>query len=229
MKILTPDAKYTIQLSDRLEGKNLKDSQNVVREAWIENVYQINQGDFYDTGIFIDIGANIGAVSLKVASFNDNRDEGKKLIKVYAYEPQKNNFDDINANVINNNKQHDITIINKALGGHRMIVGISNEGGNSKIINFSEDVISMIRLEDVFIDNGIEECDVLKMDIEGYEYETLIGASKDTLKRIKYLTLEFDKTDEETFGALIAHLAEIFNIHIIGRPSNGGYIYGRRY
>jgi hypothetical protein len=58
----------------------------VINETWIENVYRIHQGQFFGGGVFVDVGANIGAVSLFVDSFNKDREDGNK-INVYAVEP----------------------------------------------------------------------------------------------------------------------------------------------
>jgi FkbM family methyltransferase len=230
MRILTPNARFFLDTPDDLVGKYLIDSQNVVRESWVENVYQINDSDFNESRIFIDVGANIGAVSLFVSSFNSNRDENNK-IKIYAVEPEIHNLKILSSNVIKNNEIETIKIETSALSTKEGNSYISNRGGNSMLTSKNSDCseIKTITLEQLFNKYEINQCDVLKMDIEGSEYEVLINSSLETLKRIKYLTLEFTKTNAEQFGELISHLAEIFNLHIIGRPSNGGYIYGRRY
>lgn len=231
MKILTPNAKYSFITNDRLiNEKDILDSQQVVKEAWVENVYQIHAGDFSENGVFIDLGANIGAVSLQVASFNDTRFVDK--IKIFAYEPEPNNMDILTLNVVNNNKIDEVQMIQKAVSNYRGIAQISNRGGNSTIDDSTEGEssdVEVISLEDVFADNAIDECDVMKVDIEGSEYAMLIGTNMDTLRKIKYLTLEFSPIDLETFGKMIAHLAQGFGIQIIGVPERGGYIYARRY
>ena len=228
MKLLTPNAKYSFEIDDKLlEQVDLKDSMQVVKEAWVENVYQIQVGDFFDTGVFIDLGANIGAVSLYVASFNDNRDG--KPIKVIAYEPEPHNLKYLSGNVKTNQKVEQIKIVNKAVYDYAGKMKITNRGGNSQLNTGEGAEVEVIPLRDVFTDNKIGECDVMKIDIEGAEYAVLLGAEVETLRKIKYLTLEFTGTSLEQFGKLVAHLAQVFNLHIIGTPQNGGYIYGRRY
>lgn len=232
MRVLTPNAKYILDTPEHLEGKDSIDSQNVVRETWVENVYQINESDFGDSCIFVDIGANIGAVSLFVASMNDNRDPLKKKIKVFAVEPEPHNIGLLNKNIKNNSKQDDIRIVQLGLAGTKGKQNITNQGGNSSIVapeTPNSSVIETTTLEGLFEEFKISECDILKMDIEGWEYEVLLNSSDETLRKIKYLTLEFTGGYEEMFGLLMTRLAEIFNLHVIGRPSTGGYIYGRRY
>lgn len=232
MKILTPNAKYALEINDNIpDEKDRLDSQQVVKEAWIENVYQIHESDLNDTGIMIDIGANIGAVSLYVASLNDSRDQAKVPIHVIAYEPEPHNLEVLAANVGNNGKTEQIEIVDQAVSNFKGNIEITNRGGNSTIgVNLEDSsVVEVVTLEDIFLDNGIVQCDVMKIDVEGAEYDMLLGASLDTLRRIKYLTLEFSATDLKTFGKTVAHLAQVFGIQIIGVPERGGYIYARRY
>lgn len=230
MRILSPNAKYIFQLDDKLlENKDTRDSMQVVKETWVENVYQINKSDFYDTKVFIDLGANIGAVSLFVASFNDSLSDGEKPIKVYAYEPEPTNLHYLNLNIKENHKVTDIKIKDKAVDKFEGTACISARGGNSTLNPQSGSEVKVITLDKVFSDNNLTECDVMKVDIEGSEYNIFMEATYETLRKIKYLTMEFSIANPDRFGKLIANLAEVFNLHIIGRPSTGGYIYGRRY
>lgn len=226
MRILTPNRDYSFEIREVMDSDPL-----VVKESWVENVYQINEGDFFDTNIFIDIGANIGAVSIKVASFNDTRE---KKIKVIAYEPLTENIRLLSHNTKINRKESEIKLIQKGVWSKKDTLLITDAGGSSSVLpekftNQAQESIEVISLEDVFFENNISECDVMKIDIEGAEYNVINSSSIETLRRIKYLTLEFDGGHESEFGEMTTKLAEVFNLHIIGRPSTGGYIYGRRY
>lgn len=230
MLILSPNPNYTFEIDDELlEHVDLKDSIQVVKETWVENVYQIQKTDFYDTNVFIDIGANIGAVSLYVSSFNDNLEVGQKPIKIYAYEPEVSNMKFLNKNVKKNNKVSQIRLIDKAVYSENGVWKMLARGGNSKLVKEGGYDVQVITLEDVFETNKLKECDVMKIDVEGSEYAIIQSSTLETLRRIKYLTLEFDRGHEQEFGEMIAKLSEVFNLHILGRPSTGGYIYGRRY
>lgn len=230
--LLTPDSKYLFE--GREEGQDLCIDKNsdwkVVKETWIENVYQINPSDFGDTGIFIDIGANIGAVSVYVASFNNALDVGSKRIKVFAYEPEPHNLSLLSKNIKRNNLVDDIKIIPKAVFSTSPIM-ISNKGGDSSVLQTLKDSseVEAVSLESVFANNKIASCDVLKMDVEGAEYDILLNTDIEILRKIKYLALEFHCGHNREFGKVVAKLAEVFNLHILGTPSRGGYIYGRRY
>jgi len=235
MIILTPknDYKFICRDSNDDPSDDHDLDYKVVKETWVENVYQITDDDFWDTGILIDIGANIAAVSVYAASLNDDREKDKPRIKVIAYEPEPNNINYFKQNVKINGKDKDIKLITKAVWSDRSGQKISNRGGNSSLFEHPRSggytKIECITLEDIFTENKIAECDVLKLDCEGAEHQIISGASPETLKRIKYITLEFDQCSLDTFGAMVAKLAEVFNLHILGVPSRGGYIYGRRY
>ena len=242
MRILTPNAKYFLDVRDDIpDEKDRRDSQQVVKEAWVENVYQIHSGDFTnEKPIFVDLGANIGAVSLQVASFNDYRETP---IKIYAIEPELRNLAVLKSNIELNGKTDDIVVIEKAVTGSKPMIPwyMTNQGGNSHLTSTDNgsNPVELVTLEELLDSEGIIECDVLKVDIEGGEYLVLAEASFDTLRRIKYLALEFtgsgDVNDDplereaSAFERLVGRLAEVFNLHVIGRPSTGGYIYGRRY
>jgi FkbM family methyltransferase len=202
----------------------------VFNETWVENVYRIHEGHFSGKRVFVDIGANIGAVSIFVDSFNKNRDDDQK-IKVYAVEPEPNNLHLLNEN-IKNNPTENITVVNNAIWHTKSMVSISNLGANSSIVDLEKenktDVLA-ITLENLFSIYNIKEVDVMKIDIEGAEFDLILNTSKKTLAKIKYLVLEFDKSFDGRFGQMVEKLSKQFGIDILGSPERGGYIYANRY
>jgi FkbM family methyltransferase len=201
----------------------------VINETWTENVYRIHQGQFFGAGVFVDVGANIGAVSLFVDSFNKSRDDDNK-IKVYAVEPEPNNLHLLNQN-IQNNPTENITVVSNAIWHEEAMVSISNRGGNSSIVDLEEDSseVLAITLETLFSTYNIEEVDVMKIDIEGAEFDLIINTPAETLAKINRLVLEFDKSFDGRFGQMIEKLSKQFGIDILGSPERGGYIYANRY
>lgn len=224
MLILTPNPNYEFDGRDDSNGGSDK---LVVKETWVENVYQIEKGDFNlndgHQGIMIDLGANIGAVSVFAASLDSN-------IKVYAYEPEVNNFELLQRNLKKNRVNGQVSTIKQAVSDYNGTSHISNSQGNSMLTADKHgEKVNVITLKEVFTHNKIKECDVMKVDVEGAEYEIFTKADFDDLMRIKYLTMEFTNTDAETYGLLMASLSRAFNLHSIGSYERGGMIYGRRY
>jgi FkbM family methyltransferase len=202
----------------------------VINETWEENVYRIHDGDFNESKIFVDVGANIGSVSLFVDNFNKNREDDNK-IKVFAIEPEPNNLALLKENVVNNFSEQ-ITIINNAIWYEEKLVSISNKGGNSNILNLEDEeksVASAITIEKLFFLYDIEEVDVMKIDIEGAEFDLIVNTPSEILSKIKKLVLEFDKSFDGSFGMMIEKLAKQFGLEILGSPERGGYIYASRY
>jgi FkbM family methyltransferase len=202
----------------------------IINETWLENVYRIHEGHFSYNGVFVDIGANIGAVSIFVDSFNKNRGFDNK-ITVYAVEPEPNNLSLLNDN-IENNPVENITIVDKAIWHEETMVSISNRGGNSSIINLeneSKTDVLAITMETLFAIYDIKEVDVMKIDIEGAEFDLILNTPEETLAKINYLVLEFDKSFDGRFGKMIEKLSKQFGIDILGSPERGGYIYANRY
>ena len=222
---------YNFQIREYAEDPS--DDHNldfkVINETWIENVYRIHQGQFFGSGVFVDIGANIGAVSLFVDSFNKDREDDSK-IKVYSVEPEPNNLYLLNKN-IENNPTENITIVNNAIWYEEKMVSISNRGGNSSIVDLEEDSseVLAITLETLFLTYDIKEVDVMKIDIEGAEFDLIINTPAETLAKINRLVLEFDKSFDGRFGQMIEKLSKQFGIDILGSPERGGYVYANRY
>lgn len=234
MIILTPRNDYRFNCRDARDDPSDDHDLDykVVKESWVENVYHIDEGQFYDTGVMVDIGANIGAVSLFVDSMNHGRDAEKPAIKVFAVEPEPHNLEFLKKNIADNPVKN-ITVINKAVWHESGKMKISNRGGNASLFEHPKNggytEIETITIEQLFRENNIKEADVMKVDIEGAEYDLLINTPDHILKRVKFLTLEFDACDDGRFGIMVDKLSRIFGIQILGSPERGGYIYGNRY
>lgn len=204
----------------------------VVREIWCENVYEVFDGDLSDTGVVVDIGANIGAFSLYAAKL------GAK--KVIAVEPEPHNLELLHANIKDNAKNHDAKMIVEkrgVIGRQTSSTGyyITNDDGGSRIITGAEvrtgnykdlTEVGFVTLDQLFKDHELEYIDVLKIDIEGLEGEVILGASQDTLNLCRYITMEYDQYSEN-LGAIVEKLSKTHQIKYVG--SHGGMLFGKRY
>jgi len=232
MNYKTANENYSFKIRELLDDPS--DDHNldykVIDETWNENVYRIHEYQFKDDAVFLDIGANIGSVSLYVDNFNKFRDDTKK-IKVYAIEPEPHNLVLLKEN-IKNNPTENITVVPNAIWHESQNVSITNKGGNSSIVskNTSESTsVLAITIKDLVDLYDIKEVDVVKIDIEGAEFDLIINTPAEILAKIKYLTLEFDKSFDGKFGIMVEKLSKQFGLEILGSPERGGYIYANRY
>jgi hypothetical protein len=78
---------------------------------------------------------------------------------------------------------------------------------NDNSMNVSEFMsVECITLDELFEEHKIDRCDLVKMDIEGAEYETLYNASDDTLGKIGRIVGEYHHLDKGNKGANIEAL-----------------------
>jgi len=148
----------------------------------LEKILQIlNQGD-----TAYDIGASIGTHAIFMA-----KKVGQKG-KVIAFEPEANSYKKLNANIKLNSLNNIITI-KTALGNHfseGVIRGCSKDSlGHFTLLEDSNDNKYSQNVElvagDVYIrDKQLPFPDIVKIDVEGYEYYVIQGL-KDTLMQEK--------------------------------------------
>lgn len=170
--------------------------------------------------VVVDIGANIGYYTLLFA----------KLVgpqgKVYAFEPDINNFKLLSKN-IKANPYNNIILENKAVSDvtGKIKLYLSKDGtGAHKIHNKKNDrefiYVDSIALDDYFRSKKIN-IDFIKMDIEGAEVKALKGMKKliSSNTNLKLIS-EFNPTDildigdsPETYLESLYHLfGEVYNI-----------------
>lgn len=119
----------------------------------------------------IDIGASIGDFSILCASWFEN-------CKCFSFEPDKTAFKLCQKNISLNNFQNQIKCFPLA---------VSDKAGELVI---GEDTFEAITLDQIFTDNLIDRCDLLKIDIEGMEYSMFKNMSKETLQHVNAITME---------------------------------------
>ena len=130
--------------------------------------------------VILDVGANIGDTALHFSKIAGN--EGR----VICFEPDLNNFKKLSSNV-QLNKCSNIILVNAGLGNENKQVRLfrvspDNKGMNrildidSTDANYS--IIEIKRADDVMKELKIEKADLIKIDVEGFEFEVLKGAEK---------------------------------------------------
>lgn len=142
----------------------------------------------FDT--IVDVGANIGLFSIRV---------GPLARRVIAVEPLPEHFAILRSNLSDPRFRH-VTTVRKALSGTRGPLELwvsSNPGGHSILREAAEGADSVrvdaTTLHDLFADHSIERCDLLKLDCEGAEYESLAATPEDLWPRIDRIHLEYHR------------------------------------
>ena len=193
---------------DCREGTN---DQSAAQSCFVEDEYGVIDLGLKPGAVAIDIGAHIGGVTLLLARMG---------LEVYAYEPVRENYALLWTNVTRNGCNRQVHCFKEAVGDKK---------GTARIFLHPQDVchhyigdlyantdesqaVDMVGLNDVFLENGIARCSLLKIDAEGAEFPILSGASEDTLRRIDFIYGEYHtvRAPVKTRALLLAETRGLF-------------------
>lgn len=214
----------------------IRDIKLHIREGlWDEEIVSGEfQQDCYfppkDMKVAIDIGAHIGGSSIYFASLG---------AEVYAFEPDKDSFELLLRNVKENGFENKIHCFNKAVGTIDTInIHPKNSGMNGVFNPGIPEKVETISLDEIFKQNNIEHCDLLKVDCEGGEYDFFPSASVETLRKIKQISMELHfctenhKSSEliQRYGIryaenLIDYLSNFYRFDVRNSPADSARFY----
>jgi len=164
-------------------------------EIWIDEFYAPANYETTSGETVIDIGGNIDVFALWAAT-------RAKGVKVYSYEPFPANAGYFEANVkaseIDNVKFYPVAV---AGSEGKRILRVEDSWILHSLVEDGSDDVKGLEVNCTSLDNAmaeIEQCDFLKLDCEGGEYDILYSASPETLKKIKRVVCEFNVADSET-------------------------------
>lgn len=153
-------------------------------EIWVQEQYKqgLEEAKKVAEPTIIDCGAHIGFATLY---FNQIPN-----VRIYSIEANPNNFEALKENT---KKKENIKIFNYALGayiGKRTLSGRIKEFPSESLYQQGESKIEVegTTLRQIIIDNKIENVDVMKIDVEGAEYEIFPSRSfRDIEHKIKFI------------------------------------------
>lgn len=150
-------------------------------------------------GVFVDIGANIGKYTIKVAK--QIGDKGK----VVAIEADPENYQALIEN-LKLNKLSNVYAFNMACWSKEediqfFISPIKSKGESSIKLGISDRVVTVHgnTLDNILKDLGIKKVDMVKMDVEGAEAEVLLGM-KDTVFNSSNIEILFEAMNKKYLG-----------------------------
>jgi FkbM family methyltransferase len=161
------------------------------RRVFLSDEYRLRRGT-WDT--VLDLGGNIGCVALRVAS---------RARRVIVYEPDPLNLELLTRNL---SGLDNVEVVPGAVAGERghrklHVAASGRWGARSTLFHEvqaarvnaadTEVKVPVTTLDAVFAEHAIEHCDLLKIDVEGAEYEIFGAASPDTFKRIERIVGEY--------------------------------------
>lgn len=184
---------------------NLKDRilELDVNPAWEEMESAFTLNNLKEADIFIDVGANIGYFSMLVAQC--------KAAKVLAIEPAPKTYEILNMNIKHNMLDRVIEPFNVALGSHKSTVKFVSSLGPKSHIGYRVNNIhahlptievKLTTLDEMLKDRqDIKKVDFIKVDIEGAEYDFLLGASHTIEKFRPMILMEIQEQRLIKYGA----------------------------
>jgi FkbM family methyltransferase len=184
--------------------------------------YCVNQIDDLHSGVFIDVGSNVGEFSLGISA----RYPTSKFIR---FEPS---YEENIASEKNLSEFED-TLIPKALWNEKTELTFyrRNEHGDSSLFT-PDNEENAIKIQTTTLDDEVEkiyqgEIQLLKLEAEGAEPEILLGGEK-TLKRCRYVAADLGPErgvlQESTFDAATEILAK-YGFSLIGKNQGGRKCY----
>jgi FkbM family methyltransferase len=183
----------------------------VMKQIYLFDIYEKNTVRHIlkflkPTDLFVDIGANIGAYSIIMAT---RLPQGR----VISFEPNKRAASFLEQNIELNGLQN-MTIEPFGLSDKKetaimysYTAGMTTASFNKGFDSPLKEEIPLITLDEYCDQNRIKEIDIMKIDVEGHEPKVLEGA-KDVIRRSKRLKLimEIDQNTDKFGGRL-----ELFN------------------
>lgn len=164
--------------------------------------------------VFIDVGANIGMISLLCLSELDN-------LTIYAFEPGKHQFDLFTKTIQENKLTSKIKLNSLALSNTKAIVDFhvhdpEDVSGDGFIDTKRAGKTSLTKVQTDTLDNWFDEnkpsrIDVIKIDTEGAEFYILQGSQKIIQKFKPVIYLEINDKNIRNYPFEITDLLNYIN------------------
>jgi len=228
-----PGEEIVIRFRDgrRLRLRGDRQDFHIFRSVFLRDEYRLRPYSAAGWKCVIDLGANVGIFSARAAPLTE---------RLIAYEPAEENTGRLEENLTGFSN---VVSVRSAVSGNASSLRIyapraeRGSGLYSQYVRDENDpddfqVVPAVTLEDVFRDHDISRCDLLKIDVEGAEYEILYATSDEVLRSIDRIHGEYHNVEPENPGTRIG----AFSSYLHGRgfdveaiPFRKGENYGMFY
>ncbi|ENO8808635.1 FkbM family methyltransferase [Photobacterium damselae subsp. damselae] len=198
---------FTVIKNDSVVSKSME-----LYGEWAKNELCEISKFIKDTDTVLDVGAFIGTHTIYFSSLVCNG-------KVISFEARKDIYDVLK---INSDKLSNVTVINSGIGKnnykieieHKSLNGSDNFGGLDlkpidKLEHKEVEIISINKLDSY----DLEKVDFIKVDVEGMEYDVLLGAENIINKNRPVIFLELNDVEH---GSNLLSWAKNNNYNVYG-------------
>ena len=126
----------------------------------------------------LDVGAWVGTWSIAMNKFCG---------RVVAFEPDALHYECLIKNVPENVETHQL-----AIGSEKKLISLSDDNFTQSKRVMGEGSIPMVTIDSL----GLDDIDLIKIDVEGYEMEVLKGA-ENTLQNVQYVMIELNNNTKK--------------------------------
>jgi len=173
-----------------------KEDASIVAEAC-----ELTLRKYFDevkAGVFVDVGAHVGKYTVKVA--RQMADKGR----VVSIEPDPGNFSALKTN-IELNKLTNVHAFNVACWNKSEELSLYQSPSGSTVISSVKEKVSNhfvkvkgVKLDDILENLGIDDVNLIKIDVEGAEEEVIQGA-RGIITKSQHLKVLFEAWNKEYF------------------------------
>ncbi|MEI7482791.1 MAG: FkbM family methyltransferase [Elusimicrobiota bacterium] len=184
----------------------------------MNGIIKENQYNFenFKNAVVADAGANIGLFSLYACARGAGR--------IYAFEPVRETYAILKSNIAANHLEKVVLAVNAALGAKQgaakikyctrgegsAMIAEGNAGVNVGLVYESERKVKVLALDDAIR----RKVDLIKIDVEGYEGNVLLGAANLIRKHKPVLSFSayHRLADKKTLPDIVRGLRKDYNI-----------------
>jgi FkbM family methyltransferase len=200
---------YPMDIATRGARLHLEEEEDtkIFWNIFIRECYEVRASD----RVIVDAGANVGTFAIYAAW-------RAPLAKIISVEPLPSTFQRLREQIERNNLADRVATLNYALAGTPGVRSFADErvpSGQKRLVSQANEFarpgqeVQCTTLEAILDQQRADEVDLLKMDIEGTEYEALTQTPIPTLSRIKRIVVELHQnpnTSTYTYDDLADHL-----------------------